>query len=269
MRNENAALASLILALAGCGHGHSEARNASAQQPTSGSDRVTIMEYEDYQPPAVGETAQRLGDQTQRAVAEGEIPTEQWRPPSTTVPQDLGAIDRAAAELDTPPGPTITEPELVPNTVNPGVVAEVPAPSIANETLEATASVASSPGLDGEICPAGLTGLQARMRNVSHGGAITFSTDAAQQAELRARLRRFALLHDEEAQEQGDSRVFADDGAMIHQAHLRVVETADGARLEFRFDQADARVRELRAELREQVEAIHDGRCPLALQRAT
>ncbi|MDQ3036216.1 MAG: hypothetical protein M3Y87_27695 [Myxococcota bacterium] len=64
----------------------------------------------------------------------------------------------------------------------------------------------------------------------------------------------------------GQQQQFADQEALIHQAsEVRVVEIPRGARLEFRFDDAE-RVSDLRSELRESATMLRDGRCPLALQ---
>ena len=145
-------------------------------------------------------------------------------------------------------------------------------------------------------CPADLEGLEVSVASMPRGGALVFRAD--DEDALRARLRLFAKMHEaqriEEAggpppvekpeatasaeamtapagpvqpklEQNPEEQRFADADALIHQAsEVRMVETAQGARLEVQFEEG-AQLRALRAELRADAEQLAAGTCPLAL----
>ncbi|MDQ3031393.1 MAG: hypothetical protein M3Y87_03180 [Myxococcota bacterium] len=122
-----------------------------------------------------------------------------------------------------------------------------------------------------EVCPVGLRGLSVEPMTIAAGGALQLTVAPDQVSELRARLQRFARMHQQRMQRDDDApmrrvgeRAFAHPDAMIHHATgLRVIDIPNGARLEART--APEHLEALRHEIHETAQQLATGRCPLAL----
>lgn len=140
--------------------------------------------------------------------------------------------------------------------------------------VEGRPSTSASPGATAttaEVCPADLPGLAATARSIPRGGALVITTDAGSVDELRARLARFAALREARAPgaSAGGAAGLGDDASiLIGASDVRVVDVPRGARIEVRVED-ESHLGALRAELREDADALRDGRCPLAMQIAS
>lgn len=155
-----------------------------------------------------------------------------------------------------------------------------------------------------EVCPADIQHLRVQTAHTEQGGALVFTTNEANSRELRQRLTRFIQVHDQAMQQHQGSqqgmqqpgsqgmqqpgsqaqqqqhqqqqrqagatgsqhqRRFADMQALIHQGRAEMIEIPNGAILLFSMDNRD-RVSDLQNELRQDAQALQQGRCPLSLQ---
>lgn len=156
-----------------------------------------------------------------------------------------------------------------------------------------------------EVCPADIQNLRVQTAQTENGGALVFTTSEANSRDLRQRLTRFIEVHDQMMQQQGsqgmqqgsqgmqqppqqqrqagatgstgsqqrqagatgsqEQRRFADMQALIHQGRAEMIEIPNGAVLLFSMESQD-RVSDLQSELRQDAQALQQGRCPLSLQ---
>lgn len=267
MRMRKLGVVGLGLLAAACGGGEQTETTARAGAAGVGGEQVIVSRAPAPVPPgqAVEVYESMLPTSTPRvdmAAAESEAPSQAIAQASTpagasTSEEPMGAEEPMGTEATSEP------------------VAQVTAPSEQEASLEQAAR---------DICPADIPTLRVRARNVSHGAAIVLTARGEADVDrLRDRMRQFALAHStEHAQQCADpshegvvsastsaEHRIADPASPLLSVHdLRLVEIANGVRLELRYgDDIDrVSVRELRTQVRDDAAALADGVCPLSFQ---
>lgn len=266
MRMRKLGIAGLGLLAAACGGGGEDAGTTAWAEPAAGGEEVVVSRTASTARP--GEIVE---------VYESRLPTSAPRMDMAAAESEETATSEAPStalsQADTPAGAATPEEPAGTDTSS-APLAQATTPSEQEASLEQAAR---------DICPADIATLRVRARNISHGAAIVLTARGEADVDrLRDRMRQFALAHStEHAQQCADpshagvvaptsaQHRIADPASPLLSVHdLRLVEIANGVRLELRYgDEIDrVSVRELRTQVRDDAAALADGVCPLSFQ---